>query len=694
MLLSYSKVILILIFLFSLTNAEYVIARKDNPTQKDISKLVESGYDIASSRVNKFIDIVITEEEYFKIRDIYNLHIIDTEEKMNSRFSTDRQSDNGYMTYNTYVSKLNELRETYSDIMKVYDVGDSEGKKQGLTGYEHDIWLIKISDNVDEQEAEPGYMFAGEHHARETQTFPATYAILKHLLTNYNSDPKVTEYVNNNQIYLVPLVNPNGYTVARTKNSMWRKNANLNGSTFNPNYSFGQGSSVGVDLNRNYEFQWGVGSSSPSKTAETYRGPYALSESETTIMDSLMDCLNIQASISFHSYSEVILVPFSYSQWASPADNTELRALALDMADEMKDSWGRPYEVGNAEGLLGYGAGGGMSDHMYANYGVFAYCFELWTSFQTPEGSLPGLTSMCVNAAEIMLDRSNYKTLRGIVTLNEEPVKAKVELSSIDDNTGERTDYYSYEETGLYVRFIPAGTYTLTVTLDSYPDSVRVIEDVVIQSNDVTVLDVPFGEVVEPDTLEITFPSEGDIIEQGTICSINWNNRVKKGIKPLECETVSLSLYNDDDFILGIIDSLENNGSFSWPVDSILDSDTMVPGYKIKISSIDDPTVYDYSDEFLIHNDMTAKTELVSIANLSLKINGIENGFMNLSIPTKGYYKLKLYSLNGKIIYNWKGVLDVGNCNVNLCINKVCNQVLIADLSGVGISTKEKIIFR
>lgn len=677
MLKSYPKVLVILIFLISFINAEFVVARKDKPTSKDIKILIEKGFDIASSRVNKFVDIIISEEEYYKIKDIYNLYIVDTEDKMNNRVSNERQSDNGYMTYNTYVSKLNELQENYSEIMKVYDVGDSEGKKQGLSGYEHDIWLIKISDNVEEEEAEPGYMFAGEHHARETQTFPATYAILKHLLTNYNSDPKVTEYVNNNQIYLVPMVNPNGYTVARTKNSMWRKNANLNGTSFNPNYSFGQGSSVGVDLNRNYVFQWGVGSSSPSKTAETYRGPYALSESETTIMDSLFSELNIQASISFHSYSEVILVPFSYSQWTTSADDAEIRALALDMADEMKDSWGRPYEVGNAEGLLGYGAGGGMSDHMYANYGVFAYCFELWTSFQTPEGSLPGLTSMCVNAAEIMLERSTYKTLRGIVTLNEEPVKAKIELSSIDNNTGERADYYSYEETGLYVRFIPAGNYTLTVTLDSYPDSVKVIENVVIESNDVTELDVAFGEVEEPDTLEITAPVSGDIYEQGKEYSISWNNRVKR-----IAEFVNLELFHDDSKILNIADSIKNEGAFNWLVDDILDNDTTVEGYSIKIVSVLDSSIYDYSDDFSIFNDMTSSGNLKSKKNLILNITSLSQNSVTVTIPAEDHYELKIYSVNGKMINEWKGKLSTGIHDIKFTDGSFSSQFIIAKING------------
>lgn len=674
-------------------DAEFVVARKDNPTEKDIKLFFEKGYDVAASRVGKFVDVVISEEEFNATKEIYGLKIIDTEALMNKRVTkTDRQSDVGYMTYETYVSYLEQLKQTYPDIMKIYDVGDSEGKEQGISGYNHDIWMIKVSDNVEEEEAEPGYMFIGEHHARETQTFAVTYAILKHLLSNYGSDSKVTEYVDNNQIYVVPLVNPNGYTVARTKNSMWRKNINLNGTTFNPNSSFGQGSSVGVDLNRNYNFHWGVGSSSPSKTAETYRGPYSLSESECITMDSLMSCLNVQASISFHSYSEVILIPYSYSQYASPSDYTELRSLALDMADEMKDSWGRSYEVGTAESLLGYGAGGGMSDHMYANYGVFAYCFELWTAFQTPESSLPSLSNMCINAAEVMMDRSTFSTLRGIVTLDGEPTKAKVELSDVDDNVGEREDYYSYESTGLYVRFLPNGSYTLTVTLESEPDSVRVVENVSIIGNDVTIVDVAFGEVVEPDTLEITAPSAGDIYEQGKECSISWSNTFRKVVNGISCEFIDLALYNDEELILQIADSIENMGSYSWLVEDILSSDTTVSGYQIKVCSAIDSTVFDYSDEFSIYNDMTSNGILAGVEKCKLGITHIFDNTLTIGIPLKGDYSITLYNLNGKIIEEWNGNLTAGINKLTFDRNDISSQVIIAKILGAKIHLTEKLI--
>lgn len=688
---SMKTVVLFLLLLFAFANAEFVVARKDNPSREDIELFVNGGYDIASSRVGKYLDIIIAEEELESLKSTSGFYIIDSESQMNLRMTSktgEERNDAGYMDYDTYISYLEGFQNEYSDIMRIYDIGDSKGKDQGISDYDHDLLLIKISDNVDDNEAEPGYFFAGEHHARETQTFAVTYAILKYLLTNYGTNSKVTDYVDNNQIYLMPLVNPDGYKVARTKNSMWRKNINLNGSTFNSWSSFNTGSQVGVDLNRNYEFQWGAGKSSSVKTNDTYKGPYSHSENEISVIDSLFSVLDIQAAISFHSYSEVILVPFCYSDYARPADYTELNALANKMAVEMKDQYGYNYDVGTAVGLLGYGAGGAMSDHVYANYGVFSYCFELWTSFQTPESSLPSLSSMCVKAATHLLDRSTYSTVKGLVTLNGEPAKAKIEFSGVDDNPGQRTDYYSYEETGQYVRFLSDGSYTLTVTLESNTDSVRVIEGVNVEDDAVTILDVAFGAV---DTFEITAPEEGDIYNLGDEYVIAWNNTTTRVVNGVVCDYIDLDLYKDGDKMLTIADSIENEGTYGWVTTNLNPVDTIDSGFTIKITSAIDSSVYDFSEEFLIHNAPTGSVSGLESSNYKLGVNSVTPDMISLSIPAQSDYRVRLYSINGKSLKEWNRKFSPGINKLDLKSINIGKQIALVSISGNGEKLIQKV---
>ncbi|MCP4298890.1 MAG: zinc carboxypeptidase, partial [Proteobacteria bacterium] len=235
--------------------------------------------------------------------------------------------------------------------MKVMDLGKSQGAIDGTPGFDHRIWGIKVSDNVNTNEPEPGFLFVGEHHARETQTFPVTFAALKNLLENYESDPQIKIYVDTRQIFFIPLCNPDGYTVATTENSMWRKNINSNGYPV----SYRSGSYTGVDLNRNYRYKWGENAPNVL-TQDTYRGPSIQSEPEVQAVINLADKEGLAASITFHSYSEVILIPFNQeSNTEAPVDDAEVRRLAHKMAKVMKNKNGYgTYEVGNAVELLGY----------------------------------------------------------------------------------------------------------------------------------------------------------------------------------------------------------------------------------------------------------------------------------------------------------------------------------------------------
>lgn len=494
---------LVLLCPLILFSQEISVVRIENASRETISQLHKEGFDITGSRVDQFCDIAVTKEDSLLLSRHYPLVTLATGEELADKrrdlLESVRASRSErvssvprYIDYDTYVKELEELQRQYPEIMKVMDLGKSQGAIDGTPGFDHRIWGIKVSDNVTVNEPEPGFLFCGEHHARETQTFPVTFFALKHLLQNYESDPRVKEYVDNRQIFFIPLVNPDGYTVATTENSMWRKNINSNGYSVN----FRTGSTTGVDLNRNYRYKWGE-NAPDIITRDTYRGPYAQSEPEVQAVINLADEEALAASITFHSYSEVILIPYNQeSNKEAPVDDPEVRKLANKMAKVMikKDGYGT-YEVGDAVELLGYGAGGGMSDNMYVDYGIFTYCFELWNGgFQTPESALPNLANNSLKACKILLDRSDYSSIQGVVTANGKPLKAKIEISGLDENPGDRCDYFSHVETGFFCRFPAPGSYTVTVTPESNQYEKKTF-DVTVGDDSVTRLDVEFGTV-------------------------------------------------------------------------------------------------------------------------------------------------------------------------------------------------------
>ncbi|MCA8958046.1 MAG: hypothetical protein KDC87_18365, partial [Planctomycetes bacterium] len=91
-----------------------------------------------------------------------------------------------------------------------------------------DLWMVKISDNVQIDENEPEVFFDALHHAREPLSMETTLLFMDELLDGYGKDPEATFLIDNRELYFVPCVNPDGYEYNRSTNpnggGMWRKN--------------------------------------------------------------------------------------------------------------------------------------------------------------------------------------------------------------------------------------------------------------------------------------------------------------------------------------------------------------------------------------------------------------------------------------------------------------------------------------
>jgi hypothetical protein len=182
------------------------------------------------------------------------------------------------------------------------------------------IKALKISNNPAVNDPSKGdVVIMATHHAREWMSTETALYIAQQLLTRYATDTQIQADVNQLQIWIIPVVNPDGFAFTQTAaNRLWRKNRrnNLDGT-------------FGVDLNRNYGYQWGLNSgSSPNTWDDTYRGPGAFSEPETVaIRDFLQTRTNLKTILTYHSYSELFLRPWSYTT-ADPPGEPTLAALA------------------------------------------------------------------------------------------------------------------------------------------------------------------------------------------------------------------------------------------------------------------------------------------------------------------------------------------------------------------------------
>jgi hypothetical protein len=263
-----------------------------------------------------------------------------------------------YHTHGQLERDLLDLQARYPGLARVFDIGASlEGRP---------LYALKISDNVSLDEDEAETLILGCHHAREWISVEVPFLFGKHLLERYAADADVRRLVDLSEIWIVPMVNPDGHDYSVRVYRYWRKNRRDNG-----------GGEFGVDLNRNYGYQWGFDSlgSSPNPSSEIFRGAGPFSEPETRAVRDFFLGRDFRALVSYHSFSQVILYPWGYT--SSPTDReATLNAIAGRMAEEIRSVHGRAYAFGPAGQTLSV-TNGDTTDWAFAVSGAPAFTIEL-----------------------------------------------------------------------------------------------------------------------------------------------------------------------------------------------------------------------------------------------------------------------------------------------------------------------------
>jgi murein tripeptide amidase MpaA len=293
--------------------------------------------------------------------------------------------DSDYHNYAEMSAVITEVAAAYPDIVSRFSIGLSyEGRE---------LWAVKISDNVAVDENEPEVLYIGLHHAREHLTVEMTLYLLRLLIENYGSDQRITDIVNAREIYIVFNLNPDGgeYDLSDGSYQSWRKNRQ-------PGRLF----AIGTDLNRNYGYRWACcGGSSSNPQSDTYRGRWPFSAPETASLRDFVDSRvvdgkqQIITSITFHTYSELVLWPYGYTYEDVPSDmRSDDHAVLTTMGQAMAESNG--YTAQQSSDL--YITDGDYTDWAYGVHKIFAYTFELYPKsnppgFYPPDEVIPAETT-------------------------------------------------------------------------------------------------------------------------------------------------------------------------------------------------------------------------------------------------------------------------------------------------------------
>jgi len=295
--------------------------------------------------------------------------------------SSDGLSIPGFACYSTVeetFQRMDDMVSGYPDLAEIIDIGDS-WEKINLSNSGFDMRVIKLT-NQNITTDKPILFLSSAIHAREYTTAELNTRFGEYLLNQYGINADVTWILDNHEIHLLLQTNPDGRKQAEA-GDLWRKNTNQDhcGAT---------SSSRGVDLNRNYPFEWGVGSSSGDGCSDIFRGPSAGSEPEITFqMDYLSQIyednrgsgINDAAPedtpgifVDIHSFSELVLWPFGYTTDPAANDN-QLQALGKRTA-----LFNQYLPIPVTDLVV---TGGGSIDWSYGELGVASLAFELGTSF-------------------------------------------------------------------------------------------------------------------------------------------------------------------------------------------------------------------------------------------------------------------------------------------------------------------------
>lgn len=348
-----------------------------------------------------------------------------------------RGPDPEYFNPEEIEARLKAYAAKYPDLAQLRQAGTSlEGRP---------IWSIKISDGVATHDSsEPALFFNGMHHAREVMSPEVAMDIVDYLLSNYNSDNKVRDWVDNNEIYVIPMFNVDGNNKMWTKDSMWRKNTR---------------DGHGVDINRNYPYAWNsCKGSSGFSWAQDYRGPSAASEPETKVMMKFVSEIRPVFSISYHSYSELVIYPYGCSP-----KRAETASVVEPLGKAMAAALG--YTPGTSWETL-YSVDGGDIDWLYNAMQVIPYVIEVNSS---SAGFHPDYAKWRNKTVELnrkgwqmLLDRAHGSGVRGLISATNESNL----MVDVMDASGKLYQSYRVNPDGSYHLVLNPGQYTLKFKSD------------------------------------------------------------------------------------------------------------------------------------------------------------------------------------------------------------------------------------
>ncbi|XP_068924937.1 carboxypeptidase B2 [Petaurus breviceps papuanus] len=310
---------------------------------------------------NKIIFRVLVEDVDDLVRKQTINDTLNSEKTVNGTFSP-RAPSSYYQQYHSLGEIyywIDVITETYPDMLEKIHIGSSFEKRP--------LYVLKLSTKGNA--SRNAIWIDCGIHAREWVAPAFCLWFIGYATQFYGKQAKITKLLNHLDFYVMPVLNVDGYDYTWKKNRMWRKNR-----------SWHEGNRcVGTDLNRNFASKhWCEAGASNSSCREIYCGPYPESEPEVKAVASFLrrNLDHIKAYLSMHSYSQMVLFPYSYTMSKSK-DHEELSLVARQAAQAiLRVNENTYYKYGPGAQTI-YLSPGGSDDWAYDMGIKYSFTLEL-----------------------------------------------------------------------------------------------------------------------------------------------------------------------------------------------------------------------------------------------------------------------------------------------------------------------------
>lgn len=354
-----------------------------------------------------------------------------------------------YPTYTTYLSLMAYFQSTYPTLCKIDTIMASTpgGRK---------ILAAHITSNVNVSADKPQFFYSSSIHGDEITGYYFMLRLIHYLLSNYGTITRVTNIVNNIDLWICPAANPDGTynsgnnTVGNNPVSI-RNNAN------------------GKDLNRNY----------PDPRTGNPTGTYSPIQPETSAFMTFASNHHFVMGANFHGGAEVVNYPWDTwtSSQKSHVDTQWWELISRQYADTAQTNTATSYMIDEDNGVTNggdwYVITGGRQDYMNWWQKCREITIEVSTNKAVGTESLNTFWNSNYKSLLQLLEQSLYG-FRGVVTDAQtgNPLVAKVFVNSHDADS---SFVYSSLPIGNYHRPIKAGTYSVTYSAPCYQSQTHTI---------------------------------------------------------------------------------------------------------------------------------------------------------------------------------------------------------------------------